>query len=401
MPTPTDFVLDAATLYPGDGADPLPDRAVLVQGGRITALGAKGAFDGMRRIACAIAAPGFIDIQINGAGDRQFNDTTTMNGLRAMVAGAAKGGTAHVMATYITAPGTSYQAAMAAVGEGTRAGLPGLLGLHLEGPFISPDRPGIHPPDAIRQMEAADLAALCALAEHPRLITLAPEECAPETIAKLAGAGWQVFLGHSVATYETVQVAAAAGMSGVTHLFNAMPPLTGRAPGPLGTALDGTLPFAGIIADGIHVHPANLSLAYSCVGPSRLCLVTDAMLTLGGTTTEFSVGARRVYLREGRLADAEGRLGGAHLAMDEAVRNMIRFVGIRPQDALAMAATTPARALELEDELGRIAPGYRASFSIFNADFNARATISDGVLLHRDPGPASIEAEEVQWAAFT
>lgn len=397
MPTATDFILDAATLHPGGGDAPLRDRSVLVRDGRITDLGARGAFDGLPRVACEVAVPGFIDIQINGAGDRQFNDSPDREGLRAMVAGAAKGGTAHVMATYITAPGQGYRTAMAAVAEAVAAGLPGMLGLHLEGPFISPQRPGIHPPDAIRGLDADDLSALCTPADHPRLITLAPEECAPETITRLTDAGWRVFLGHSVAEYETVQRAVAAGLTGATHLFNAMPPLTGRAPGPVGAVLDGTLPFAGIIADGIHVHPANLALAYANVGRDRLCLVSDAMLTLGGSTTEFTIGAKTVYLRDGRLADAEGRLGGAHLAMDEAVRNMIRFAGIAPQDALAMAATAPARALGLEAELGRIAPGYRASLALCDYRFTARATISDGVLLHLSP---EIEKRET-WVAFT
>ncbi|WP_323764027.1 N-acetylglucosamine-6-phosphate deacetylase [Marinovum sp.] len=397
MPTAPDFILEAATLFPGAGAEPLPDRSVLVRGGRIEALGARGAFDGLPRIACDVAAPGFIDIQINGAGDRQFNESPYRDGLSGMVQGAAKGGTAHLLATYITAPGLGYQTAMAAVSEAVRSGLPGLLGLHLEGPFISPQRPGIHPPGAIRQLDAEDLAALCTTADHPRLITLAPEECDADTIARLTEAGWRVFLGHSMADYETVERAVAAGMTGATHLFNAMPPLAGRAPGPVGAVLDGTLPLAGIIADGIHVHPANLALACAVAGWDRLCLVTDAMLTLGGTATEFTIGAKTVTLRGGRLADADGRLGGAHLAMDEAVRNMIRFAGLSPQQALAMAATTPARALGLEAELGRIAPGFRASLAICDDTLNATATISDGVLLHLSP---EIE-KRTQWAAFT
>lgn len=397
MPTPTDFILDAATLYPGGGDAPLRERSVLVRDGRIAELGQKGAFDGLPRIAAAVAAPGFIDIQINGAGDRQFNDTPDRDGLSHMVRGAAKGGTAHLLATYITSPGTGYRTAMATVAEAVQDRLPGLLGLHLEGPFISPQRPGIHPPDAIREPGDEDLKALCVPASHPRLITLAPEECGPDIIAQLTAAGWRVFLGHSVADYETVQSAVAAGLAGATHLFNAMPPLSGREPGPVGAVLDGTLPFAGIIADGIHVHPANLALACDFAGRNRLCLVTDAMLTLGGTVTEFTIGTKTVHLRDGRLADADGRLGGAHLAMDEAVRNMIRFAGTPPQDALAMAATTPARALGLESELGRIAPGYRASFALCDDALSALATISDGVLLHGSP---NFEKRET-WAAFS
>lgn len=397
MPTATDFILDAATLHPGGGDAPLRDRAVLVREGRIADIGARGGFDGLPRVACEVAAPGFIDLQINGAGDRQFNDTPDRDGVGAMVRGAAKGGTAHLLATYITAPGQGYQTAMAAVADAVGAGVAGLLGLHLEGPFISPRRPGIHPPGAIRPLGADDLDALCIPADHPRLITLAPEECEAGTITRLTEAGWRVFLGHSAAGYDTVQRAAAAGLTGATHLFNAMPPVTGREPGPVGAVLDGTLPFAGIIADGIHVHPANIALARACAGRDRLFLVTDAMLTLGGSTTEFTIGEKTVHLRDGRLSDAEGRLGGAHLAMDEAVRNVIRFTSAAPQDALAMAATTPARALGLEAELGRIAPGYRASLTLCDDRLTARATISDGVLLHLSP---EIEKRD-PWAAFS
>ncbi|KFB09309.1 N-acetylglucosamine-6-phosphate deacetylase [Nitratireductor basaltis] len=384
MPATAEYVLEASTIYPGGGEAPLSNCTVHVRDGLIAGIGASAGSQNLPRIRCSVLAPGFIDIQINGAGDGQFNDAPDTATLKRMVQGAAKGGTAHLLATYITAPGFGYRQAMEAVERAREGRLPGLLGLHLEGPFISPRRPGIHPAKAIRPLGDRDFDILLGSGDHPRLITLAPEECAPGAIERLASAGWRVFLGHSLASYELIQSRIAEGLSGATHLFNAMPPLAGREPGPVGAVLDGSLPFAGLIADGIHVHPANLALAYSCAGPDRLCLVSDAMLTLGGTATEFSIGDKRVHLRDGRLVDDQGTLGGANLAMDEAVRNMIRLTSARPQDALAMASTTPAKALGLENELGYIRPGHRASFTICDTDLKASATISDGVLLHRE-----------------
>lgn len=397
MPVPAEYLIEASKLFPGGGEDPLSDCTVHVRDGVIAGVNASAGLENLPRIRCSVLAPGFIDIQINGAGDRQFNDAPDTTTLERMVAGAAKGGTAHLLATYITAPGSGYRQAMVAVERATKEKLPGLLGLHLEGPFINPGRPGIHPAEAIRPLSDEDLDILLGAGHYPRLITLAPEECAPGIIERLVRAGWRVFLGHSLASHELIQSRMAEGLSGATHLFNAMPPLAGREPGPVGAVLDGSLPFAGLIADGIHVHPANLALAYACAGPDRLCLVSDAMLTLGGTATEFSIGDKRIHLREGRLVDDQGTLGGAHLAMDEAVRNMIRMTDARPQDALAMASTTPARALGLEDELGFIRPGHRASFTICDADLKASATISDGVLLHYQTD----SSQEDQWAVFS
>ncbi len=224
MPAPAEYLIEASKLFPGGGENPLSDCTVHVRDGVIAGVNASAGLENLPRIRCSVLASGFIDIQINGAGDCQFNDAPETRALERMVAGAAKGGTAHLLATYITAPGFCYRQAMDAVERATREKQPGLLGLHLEGPFISPGRPGIHPAEAIRPLDDEDLHALIASRPFPRLITVAPEECAPGRIECLAKAGWRVFLGHSLASYDLIQSRIAEGLSGATHLFNAMPP---------------------------------------------------------------------------------------------------------------------------------------------------------------------------------
>ena len=366
-------------LYDGETEQPLADRAIVIEGGRIRDVTAAARAPAGRTLHAAIAAPGFIDLQINGGGGVMFNDAPTRDTLRRMAQAARRGGTAHLLAPFITATGTSYLAAMQAVREAMAEAEPGILGLHLEGPFLSPARPGIHPPAAVRKLTPSDLDALCEGVGGPLLVTLAPEEAPPGAIARLGQAGVTVFAGHSEADHATMIRAADEGLRGGTHLFNAMSQLTGRAPGVVGALFDDARLFAGIIADDIHVHPANLRLALRVMGDRRLCLVTDAMATLDAPDARFSINGKTIAQKDGRLADAEGRLAGAHLAMNEAVRNMCRLTGASRAQALRMAATTPAEALGLGQELGRIAPGMRASITLLSHDLEACGTIVDGL----------------------
>ncbi|WP_084514016.1 N-acetylglucosamine-6-phosphate deacetylase [Salipiger mucosus] len=374
--TGQDIIIEAERLYDGTGAAPRHDVAVHLRDGRIVALGSPG--DGGARpvLRVPVLAPGFVDLQINGAADAQFNDAPDVATLRTMAAGAARGGTSWLLPTFITAPGRAYASALDATRDAIAQEVPGILGLHLEGPFLSPRRPGIHPADAIRRPDAEDLARLCQAPPGAGLITLAPEEVGPEVVSRLAKAGWTVFAGHSEAGFDTLRGAAEAGLSGATHLYNAMSQMTPREPGLVGAALGGLVRHAGIIADGHHVHPANLSLAARTM-PDRLCLVTDAMLTLEGTRDSFEIGGKRVFLRAGRLVDDAGTLGGAHLSMIEAVRNMIDLAGLRPEEAIRMATDTPARALG-RDDIGRIAPGRRAGLVVLSRDLEVLGTLTDG-----------------------
>jgi N-acetylglucosamine-6-phosphate deacetylase len=361
-------------MFPGGGATALTDSAVAMSGGYVRTVCPVGAAPTADRVV-DVLAPGFVDCQINGGGGVLFNAAPTPETLATIALAARRGGTAHLFPTFITAPGTDYTRALDAVAEAIASGVPGVVGVHREGPFLSPRRPGIHPPHHIRPLAAGDVARLTAYA-HPLLLTLAPEEATPAQFRALAAAGVRLFAGHSEATAEEIAEAEAAGLVGATHLWNAMSQLAGRAPGCVGAVLASNGLMAGIIADGQHVHPVNLRLAARAMG-TRLFLVTDAMATLGSDLTAFDLYGTPVTLAEGRLAGPDGTLAGAHLAMDEAVRNMVAL-GVAEAEALDMASGRPARAAGLTD-LGRIAPGARASLTVLREDLQAQAVIVDGV----------------------
>lgn len=316
-----------------------------------------------------------------------FNDAPDAATLARMVAAARSGGTCHLLPTFITAPGTAYTAALDAVAlwQG-----PEILGVHLEGPFLSPAKPGIHPPGAIRQMTGEDATLLAEFAgaySGRLLMTLAPEEMDPAHLARLHAAGIILFAGHSQASGTQLARATDLGLRGVTHLFNACSQITAREPGVVGTALTDSRLVAGIIADGHHVDPNNLALAARMMA-GRLCLVSDSMPSYGSTLEEFTIGDRMVKLVEGRLEAADGTLGGAHLGLDEAVRTMVTKAGVPLAEALHMASGVPAAVLGLQDSFGRIEVGRTASLTCLDAAFAASAVIVDGVLSVKKRGDA-------------
>ncbi len=376
----------AERLFDGLANNPLIHRTVILVDGLIDGIveGDPALPNHAVQVKTPLAAPGFIDMQINGAADRLFNDAPSVDALRAIAAGARKGGTAYILPTFITARGDAYRQAIDAANEAREQAVPGVLGIHLEGPFLSPKRPGIHDATAIRRIEDDDLTHLGGDRSAVRLITLAPEEQRPGVVAQLVEAGWIVFAGHSEATFSDMSLAAEEGLRGVTHLFNAMRQITPREPGVVGSALADERLFAGIIADGHHVHPVNLRLAASVLGADRLCLVTDAMSTVGGFSDRFTLAGKDIFLQGVRLTDADGTLAGAHLSMAEAVANMVRLAGVSLADALRMASTTPAKALGLDHELGRIAPGMRAGLTLLDEQLNPKAVVVDGQVLDGD-----------------
>jgi N-acetylglucosamine-6-phosphate deacetylase len=235
---------------------------------------------------------------------------------------------------------------------------PSVLGIHLEGPFLSPQKKGVHDVRHIRPPSAHELDMIMAPRRGLTLVTLAPEQVPPDFIGKLTSAGVRVALGHSMATYAQTREAIAAGMTGFTHLFNAMRGLDSREPGPIAAALDCADVWYGLIVDGVHVAPAMLRLALR--GRSRPILVTDAMPPVGGSRATFTLNGDQVSVRDGRCTRRDGRLAGSCLDMASAVRNCVQLVGVALTDALRFASLHPAEFLGLEGELGRIAPGLRA-----------------------------------------
>jgi N-acetylglucosamine-6-phosphate deacetylase len=358
-----------------------PEAVVLIRDGRIAGIGTRGEVSAdwpqTRLPAGAVLAPGFIDLQVNGGGGVLLNDQPTADGMRAIARAHRRTGTTACLPTLIT--DTREQMRTAIASARSVAGRDGILGLHLEGPFISPKRPGIHRPDRIAQPGAGDLEELCELAGAGRsLVTLAPE-CVPAGFVRtLAAAGVRISIGHSEASAAVVMQAVADGATGVTHLFNAMPPMSARDPGIVGTALAERRLTAGLIVDGIHVDPVSVRAAFMAKGADRMALVTDAMPTVGTSLDRFELMGRTITLSDGRLTAEDGTLAGAHLDMASAVRNAVRLAQLPLEDALRAASLTPARFLGLDHERGALTPGARADLVALDQALMVVATWVDG-----------------------
>jgi N-acetylglucosamine-6-phosphate deacetylase len=317
-------------------------------------------------------APGFIDLQVNGGGDVLLNDQPTVEGMRTIAAAHRKFGTTGLLPTLITDSAEKMRLALEAADIAVDRE-PGVLGVHLEGPYLSPEKPGVHDRRHIRPPGPDDLVMLTAPGQGVLLVTLAPEVVPPGFIAALVAAGVRVSLGHSMATYEQTRAAMADGLTGFTHLFNAMRPLSSREPGPIARALESPEAWYGLIVDGVHVDAAMLRLALRGLGHPML--VTDAMPPVGGSGSAFTLHGEAIAVRDGRCVTADGTLAGAALDMASAVRNCVRLLGVSLPDALRFASTHPARFLGLGHKLGRLAPGYRADLVAFDpTDMKVLAT---------------------------
>jgi N-acetylglucosamine-6-phosphate deacetylase len=353
--------------------------AVLVEGGRIARIAGWGdvSADCAREQAPAGAmlVPGFIDLQVNGGGAVLLNDKPTAEGMRAVSRAHRRLGTTALLPTLIT--DTPEQMTSAIAAARTATGADGVLGVHLEGPYLSPARPGVHRKEHIRPAEMRDLDPLCDLPGRS-LVTLAPE-CVPDGFVRaLASSGVRVSAGHSEASAARVLQVVDEGLTGVTHLYNAMPPLMGRAPGIVGAALSEPRLIAGLIVDGIHVDAISVRAAFAAKGADAIALVSDAMPTVGSDITEFELMGRTITLQNGKLTAADGTLAGAHLDMAGAVRNAVTLANIPLDDALRPATLTPARFLGLEHERGALIPGARADLVALGRDLDVLSVWVDG-----------------------
>jgi N-acetylglucosamine-6-phosphate deacetylase len=302
-----------------------------------------------------------------------------VDGIRAIGAAHRRFGTTGFLPTLITDTREKMIGAVEAVRAGIEAGLPGLLGIHLEGPFLNPARKGVHDAKFMRPIEDEDIRILTSLGVGRTLVTFAPEMVPMNVIARLTEAGVIVSAGHTRADYATLMQARGYGLRGYTHLFNAMPPLQSREPGPVGAALDDPLAYSGLIVDLHHVAPPVLRVALRARGGERMFLVTDAMPTVGTDSSEFELQGRTIFRRDGRLTAEDGTLAGSDLDMAAAVRNAIAHLGVGLEDALRMASLVPAAFLRLDDELGRIKPGYRASMVLLDEQIRVRHTWIEGM----------------------
>lgn len=341
--------------------------AVLVEGESIAALVPES--DMPKGVECVavggLLAPGFIDLQVNGGGGVLFNATPTVEAIRAIGTAHRAYGTTGFLVTFITGSTEKMAAAVEATRQALDERVPGLLGIHLEGPFLNPAKRGIHDAQWVRMPNQGDLALLDELPVGRTLVTLAPEQAPPGLIERLARAGVVVAAGHTDADYDRAMAGFAKGVSGVTHLFNAMTPLTSRAPGMVGAALDHKPAWCGLIVDGHHVHPASLRAVIAAKPRGTMILITDAMPPAAGGPAAFDLGGRPIRAEGGRLIGADGTLAGADLDMARAVANTVEMVGLDIAEALRMASLYPARALGLDDR-GRIASGKRADLVLLD-----------------------------------
>jgi N-acetylglucosamine-6-phosphate deacetylase len=321
--------------------------------------------------------PGFIDLQVNGGGGVLFNNAPTVESIRTICRAHARFGTTALLPTLITDSVAVNVAAIAAGKAAVEQGLPGFIGLHLEGPHLSFARKGTHDPALIRPMDDADLTRLIAArADLPNLlVTVAAETVTPAQIGALAEAGIIVSIGHSDTGFDGANTAFAAGATMTTHLFNAMSPLGNREPGLVGAVLTNDHVHAGLIADGIHVHPAAIQIALRArSGPGHIFLVTDAMSQTGTDLTSLTLNGRTITRAGGALRLADGTLAGADLDMIDAVAFMHDRIGLPFEEALRMAALYPARAMGIEAEFGHLEPGAMASFVHLSDTHTVRAT---------------------------
>ena len=359
MKTPARYAVAADHIF--DGRLKHKNAAVLIEGSKIVSLVSRSELPTNLSIdklpVGSWLAPGFIDLQVNGGGDVLFNNSPTPDAIAAIMAAHRKFGTTALLPTLITDTFEKMRAAKAAC-ESLIGKEPSVLGLHLEGPYLSPEKAGVHDPNLIRTPTHSDLEMLCANREGELLVTLAPERVPREFIGCLVKSGVHVSLGHSMATYEETCAAKAQGLNGFTHLFNAMRPLTSREPGPIALALEAPDVWFGLIVDGFHVDPVILRIALRGLG--RPILVTDAMPPVGGSRPSFNLYGHGIQALGGRCLRADGTLAGTVLDMASAVRNCVSLLQVPLEDALGFASRNPAEFIGVGNRLGKLDAGYRA-----------------------------------------
>ncbi|WP_163835295.1 N-acetylglucosamine-6-phosphate deacetylase [Spartinivicinus ruber] len=332
--------------------------------------------------------PGFIDLQVNGGGGILFNNDPSLKTLEKMLVAHRQYGTTMMLPTLITAPWQLMEQAVGVVNEAIKRHLPGILGIHLEGPFLNPQRKGAHQPQLMCQLATGIVSHLPKLGSGIMLMTLAPELTSESIIKQLITKGVILFAGHSNATEQQANTGFKAGITGVTHLYNAMSPVTTREPGLVGAALTNDQVWVDIIADGYHVHPTNMQLAIKCKPAGKVFLVTDAMATVGANDCNgFMLNGERIEVSKGRCINQQGVLAGAHLGMNQAVKNILQMTTANLTEALRMASLYPAAAINQDQQLGKLKPGFRACVTVLDKTLDVLATVSDGVVFKNKKMP--------------
>jgi N-acetylglucosamine-6-phosphate deacetylase len=370
--------LAGATVFDGDTF--IQNGVVVIDGDRISSVESNDKArhgNKSQNLKGGYLVPGFIDIQVNGGGGALLNEHPTLATVMKIAESHRKFGTVGMLPTVITDAPDIISAAREAVSQAINESVPGVLGIHIEGPFLDKVRKGAHDPRFIRGMTARDIKELISTDIATTMLTVAPNRVSTKDIKALTSRGIRISLGHSDATCEEAHLALNAGATAFTHLFNAMSQLTGREAGMVGAAMSSDS-FVGLIADGYHVHPASLIAAINAKGINRCMLITDAMATSAGGPATFELQGRKVTRNRGKLTLADGTLAGSNLTMDEAIRYCVNTLRIELGDTLRMASLTPATFLGLEKQLGRIRSGYLASLVHLDKDLKVKQTWING-----------------------
>lgn len=375
------FVLAQCRVFTGE--DIVEGCSVLIEDDRIVAVAPDTEIDPALpriRLGNRLLAPGFIDTQVNGGADVLFNEAPSVEAIRAIGVAHRRFGTTGFLPTLISDTSAKMRSALEATRQALAVKVPGVLGVHLEGPFLNQQRKGVHPEAMIRLPEAGAVELLASLGDTGKtLVTLAPERMPQGFIRELVAAGVVVAAGHTAATYAQARCALDEGLSGFTHLFNAMSPLTSREPGVVGAALEDDHSWCGIIVDNHHVHPASLKVAIRAKPRGRMMLVTDAVHSVGSSQSTFELLGQKIVCQQGRVSTTEGTLAGSDLDMASAVRNCVELLGLDVEESLRMASLYPAQFLGLDHRYGRIQPGYQASLVLLSAGLESLETWIDGV----------------------
>lgn len=381
---------NAKAVLPKGDARPV---SIAINGGRFSAIGTDLAPAAHTRVIdCHNAwfAPGLFDLQVNGGGGVLFNDVPSVQGLIAIAKAHRQLGTRWFLPTLISDRLEIVDAGMRAVEQAIKAGHDSILGIHLEGPFLSPERCGIHTPEHMRPMDEDAIALFTSLKVGRTLVTLAPEQADAETISRLTRAGVTVSLGHSNASYKQAKQALQAGASGFTHLFNAMSPLQSREPGLVGAALSSASAWTSLILDSHHVSSVTADIAFNARPLDKFVLITDAMPPAGTDMTSFELQGRKITVENGSCRDASGTLAGAFLSLPEAIFNAVNRHGIQPETAIRMASQYPAEFMSMGTGIARIEIGAPANAILLSDKFGVLGQLTGGTWSVEEPAPLPI-----------
>ncbi|ABV86848.1 N-acetylglucosamine-6-phosphate deacetylase [Shewanella pealeana] len=345
-----------------NGREILKDQPITFQDGKVIA------FDSVNNAKefkiSGLLTPGFIDVQVNGGGGYLFNQQTHLTALEAMVHAHSRYGTTWLLPTLITSDLTTLNNAANTIADAIKKRLPGVIGVHFEGPHISEPKKGIHNSQHIRALSDQEMAVYCRNDLGIKVVTIAPECVTTEQVKSLIAHNVKVCLGHSNASFELTQAALDAGAIGFTHLFNAMSPLTSRDPNMLGAALLDKNSWCGLILDGHHVHPASAKLATKVKSNGKMMLVTDAMSTIGSNQQTFEFDGHQIQLSTNKLTSQTGQLAGSALDMITAVNNAQTMLDISLEESLRMASVYPADFLGINTATQLLAIGANADFTV-------------------------------------